>query len=68
MAGTNHSVLSDVCVCACVLSVWILVLSGSLRVYEREGEPDQNLLTVLISATHIFECDGDATWSLSPEL
>ncbi len=33
LPGTNHMVLSDVCVCACVLSVWILVLSGSLRVY-----------------------------------
>lgn len=25
------------CVCACVLSVWILVLSGSLRVYRGKG-------------------------------
>lgn len=32
------------------------------------GEADQNLLTALITATHIFECDGDATWSLFPEL
>lgn len=37
LSGTNHTVLSDVSVCACVLSVWILVLSGSLRVYKRKG-------------------------------
>lgn len=64
LPGTNHMLLSDVCVCACVLSVWILVLSGSLRVYTGKGsrakelsdggEADQNLLTALISTTHIF--------------
>lgn len=29
------------CVCACVLSVWILVLSGSLRVYRGKGSLGQ---------------------------
>lgn len=29
------------CVCACVLSVWILVLSGSLRVYRGKGSRGQ---------------------------
>lgn len=32
------------------------------------GEADQNLLTALISGTRIFEQDGDATWSHSPDL
>lgn len=33
----SYSVIWCVCVCACVLSVWILVLSGSLRVYRGKG-------------------------------
>lgn len=37
LPGANHTLLSDVCVCAYVLSVWILVFSGSLRLYTRKG-------------------------------
>lgn len=65
--GTSHSVLSDVCVCAYVLSVWIycrfLLITVSVSKMMVE-EADQNLLTAHISATHISEHDGDVPWKL----